>query len=36
VAGGAVAAGVITALLLTRSHSSAPDCLGITPCGTLH
>ena len=36
VVGGAVVAGVITALLLTRSHSSAPDCLGITPCGTLH
>lgn len=36
VAGGAVVAGVITALLLTRNHSSAPDCLGIMPCGTLH
>ena len=36
VAGGAVVAGVITALLLTRSHSTAPDCLGINPCGTLH
>ena len=36
VAGGAVVAGVITALLLTRSHSTAPDCLGIMPCGTLH
>jgi tetratricopeptide (TPR) repeat protein len=36
VVGGAVVAGVIAALLLTRSHSSAPDCLGITPCGTLH
>jgi len=36
VAGGAIVAGVITALLLTRNHSSAPDCLGITPCGTLH
>lgn len=36
VAGGAVVAGVIAALLLTRNHSSAPDCLGITPCGTLH
>jgi hypothetical protein len=36
VAGGAVVAGVIAALLLTRNHSSAPDCLGITPCGTVH
>ncbi len=36
VAGGAVVAGVITALLLTRNHSSSPDCLGIVPCGTLH
>lgn len=36
VAGGAVVAGVITALLLTRNHSTAPDCLGIMPCGTLH
>jgi hypothetical protein len=36
VAGGAIVAGVIAALLLTRSHSTAPDCLGITPCGTVH
>ena len=36
VVGGAVVAGVIAALLLTRSHSSGPDCLGITPCGTVH
>ena len=36
VVGGAVVAGVIAALLLTRNHSSAPDCLGITPCGTVH
>jgi len=36
VAGAAVVAGVVTALLLTRNHSAAPDCLGITPCGTLH
>jgi cobalamin biosynthesis Mg chelatase CobN len=36
VVGGAVVAGVVAALLLTRSHSSAPDCLGITPCGTVH
>ena len=36
VVGGAVVAGVVAALLLTRNHSSAPDCLGITPCGTVH
>ena len=36
VAGGAVVAGVIAALLLTRSHSLAPDCVEIMPCGTLH
>ncbi len=36
VVGGAVVAGVIAAQLLTRNHSSAPDCLGITPCGTVH
>lgn len=35
-AGGAVVAGVIAALLLTRSHSTSPDCLGIMTCGTLH
>jgi len=36
VVGGAVVAGLVAALLLTRNHSSAPDCLGITPCGTVH
>jgi hypothetical protein len=34
-AGVAIGAGVATALVLSKNHSS-PDCLGISPCGALH
>jgi len=35
VAVAAVAGGVATAVILSRDHAG-PNCLGITPCGTLH
>ena len=32
----AVGAGVTAALVLSKGSHSSPDCLGISPCGSLH